>query len=161
MVELTNIALPEILLWLLTYAVVYGILQQVNIPKSKAARTIIAIVAGFMVLFSYPEEIILSFSKMAADMLLVIIGLLVFLITIEMSGVKLGGKKIQEHEHASKIIVIAICLIAIAIFISAGGLRILGWEGSFLNIPWETVFFLVLIIAVIWWMASEEKEEKP
>ncbi len=158
--DITSISLPEILLWLLTYAIVYGVLQQVNIPKSKSARSIIAIVSGFLVLMSQPTEILAVLSHMAGDMLLVIIGLLVFLVFVEMIPLKIGGSKVHEHKDVSKIFLILLVIIAAAIFVSAGGLELLGWEGVFMNISWNTIFFLLIVIAAIWWMVSESGEEK-
>ena len=161
--DLANITLPEILLWLLTYAIVYGILSQVGdggIPKSKAARSIIAIVAGFLVLMSQPAEILAVLSQMAGDMLLVIIGILVLVVFVEMAGVKLGGTKITAHKHVSRILFLAFVVIAVAIFISAGGLRLLGWEGRIFNIDWNTLLFLIVIIGAIWWMISESEGQQ-
>ncbi|HIQ50064.1 MAG TPA: hypothetical protein EYH56_02615 [Nanoarchaeota archaeon] len=155
--DIVNITLPEILLWLLTYAVVYGVLSQVNIPSSKTARNIIAIVSGFLVLMSQPTQILAVLSQIAGNMLLVIIGILIFVIFIEIAGIKFEeGKSVREHPNLSKIFLIILVIIAVAIFISAGGLRLLGWEGRILNIDWNTLLFLLIIIGAIWWMTSEK-----
>ena len=155
--DLANITLPEILLWLLTYAVVYAVLEQVEIPKQKSARAIISIVAAFLVLMSYPAELIAVLSRMAGEMLLVIIGLLIFLIIIEVTKIK--GTTI-EHAYGKWIFTIAIVLIGIAIFVSAGGLELLGWKGVFLNIDWNTLLFIAIVAAAIIWMAHESKGEE-
>lgn len=164
--DIANITLPEILLWLLTYAIVYGVLSQVGgggIPKSKSARSIIAIVAGFFVLMSQPAELLAVLSQMAGDMLLVIIGILVFLVIVESMGLKIKDqqekKSIIEHEALNKILLIFLAIIAVAIFISAGGLRLLGWEGRIFNIDWNTLLFLIIVIAAIWWMASSDQQQ--
>ncbi len=164
--DIANITLPEILLWLLTYAIVYGILSQVGdggIPKSKSARSIIAIVAGFLVLMSQPAELLAVLSQMTEYMLLVIIGVLVFLVIVESMGLKIkdqeGKKSIREHETLNKILLIFLAIIAVAIFISAGGLRLLHWEGRIFNIDWNTLLFLIIVIAAIWWMASSDQQQ--
>ncbi len=158
--DVANLTLPQILLWLLTYAVVYGVLSQVGqgIPKSKAARSIIAIVSGFLVLMSNPTEILAVLSRMTGSMLLVLVGLLVFVVFIEMTH--LGEQGIMKKSHISYILFIALVIIAAAIFVSAGGLELLGWQGAVMNISWNTIFFLIIIIAAIWWMVSSEGGEK-
>ncbi len=149
-----EIGLPEILLWLLTYAIVYGVLAQVEIPKSKSARSVIAIVSGFLVLMSQPAEILTVLSQMAGDMLLIIIGILVLLVLLEVSGFK-TGEHIVGETYKKHIFLVALILIAVAIFVSAGGLQLLGWSGAVFNIDWNTIFFLIIVIAAIAWMASE------
>lgn len=158
LLDITSITLPEILLWLLTYAVVYGVLSQVNIPQSKSARSIIAIVSGFLVLMSQPTEILAVLSQIAGNMLLIIIGILVFVVFVEIAGLKFGeqGKSLREHPHISNILLIVLVTVAVAIFVSAGGLKLLGWEGRIFNMDWNTLFFLIIVIAAIWWMASEK-----
>ena len=160
--DIANITLPEILLWLLTYAVVYGVLSQVNIPASKSARSIIAIVSGFLVLMSQPTQILAVLSQIAGNMLLVIIGILIFVIFIEIAGLKFGEpgkeKSLRQHPSLNKIFLIILVIIAVAIFISAGGLRLLGWEGRIFNIDWNTLLFLLIVIGAIWWMASEKTD---
>lgn len=158
MLDIANITLPEILLWLLTYAVVYGILSQVSIPKSKSARSIIAIVAGFLVLMSQPTQILAVLSQVAGDMLLVVIAILVLLVFVEMAGIE--KHKPHKHPHLSKIFLIVLVIIAVAIFVSAGGLRLLGWEGRVFNMDWNTILFLIIVIGAIWWMLSEKGEEQ-
>ncbi len=154
--NLTNIALPEILLWLLTYAIVYGILQQVNIPQSKSARTIIAIVSGFLVLMAYPEEIITVLSKMAASMVLVILALLILVVLIETVGLDESAKP-YKHSLMSKIFMAFIVVLVVLIFVHSGGLRILGIStgGGVGNIDWNSILFILVVIGAIWWLSSE------
>ncbi len=155
-IDIASITLPEILLWLLTYAVVYGVLSQAGIPQSKAARSIIALVAGFFVLMSNPLSVLAVLSQVTSDMLLVIIALLSFLVFVEMMGVKIGGQKPHEHSSVAKIIFLALIVIATAIFVSAGGLELLGWRSAgIFNISWNTLFFIIVIVGAIWWMISE------
>ena len=44
--QLERLGFPDLLLWLLTFAVVYGVLSQAKVPKSAASRAIISIVSG-------------------------------------------------------------------------------------------------------------------
>ncbi len=156
--DVTHIATPEILLWLLTYAIVYGVLQQVNIPQSKAARTIIAIVSAFLVLMSYPQEIILVLSKMASSMILVILALLILVVIIESVGLEDSAKP-YKHNLMSKVLMAFLVLVVVMIFIHSGGLRLLGIStgGGVGNIDWNSLLFIILVIGAIWWLSSEGK----
>jgi len=50
--NLKAVGFQLVLLWLLTLAVVYGVLSHVEIPKSVSARGVISIVSAFMVLLA-------------------------------------------------------------------------------------------------------------
>ncbi len=171
------LGLPEILLWLLTFAIVYGVLSQIQMPKHNATRAIIGMIAGFFVLMAVPGQLITVLSKMASSLLLVILGLLILIIFFEVSGHKTGkrvielgppdkeGKPTIKSEKAANILeahptVFALILIIIAllIFISSGGLELLGIQQiSFGGISGNTLLFLLIIIAAIAWMIHESK----
>lgn len=172
------LGLPEILLWLLTFAIVYGLMTHAKIlEKSHATRAIIAIVAGFLVLMG-GTPIIPVLEKMASSLILVVIGLLVLIIFLEVMKVQ-GKKTITEktkeggtiyhkvpipfYEAYGQILAIILIIASVLIFVSAGGLELLGWKGiSFGGISGNTLLFLLVIIAAIAWIIAESKgkEEK-
>lgn len=170
-----QLGLPEILLWLLTFAVVYGVLSQLKIPQSNATRAIIGMIAGFLVLFAVPGQLITVLSKMASSLLLVVLGLLVIIIFLEVAQVKVhkeepyqtkeGERGIRKtpisiFEKYGKIIAIILIIIAILIFIYSGGLQLLGIQQiTFGGISGNALLFLIIIIAVIAWMIYESKEK--
>lgn len=175
MTSLMNLGFPEIMLWLLTFAVVHGILTQVKIPDSPGARAIIAMVSGFLVLFSAPAQLIAVMSQMASSLLLVVIGLLVLIIFLEIVGLQTGkvvleqvgtdkeGKPITKQKPASLFqaypLLFAIILIAIAVlvFTSSGGLELLGFKGIALPTNIGSWVFLLIMIGAIGWMMMESK----
>lgn len=177
---LVSIGVPELLLWLLTFAVVYGVLSQIGdkgMPKSQAARVIIALVAGFMVLFAAPASLLLVLTKMSSSLILIVVGLLVLLVFLEISGVKATvikrvvhdpktGQAVQEHERVSlfekygKEFAIVLIIITIAVFVASGGLDLLGFNnisfGSGQNV--STIIFFGIILVAILWMVGEKKD---
>ncbi len=168
---LQSLGLPEIMLWLLTFAVVYGILSQVEIPRSNSARVIIALVSGFMVLFSAPREMVSVMSEMASSLILVVIGLLVLIIFLEMAGLKtkkyivekdaqgqpVGEKPANILEAYSFVFGLILLGIAVLVFVNSGGLNLLGLTNVSLPSNLGSWFFLIVIIAAIWFMVREGK----
>ncbi|NOZ81876.1 MAG: hypothetical protein GXO63_01875 [Candidatus Micrarchaeota archaeon] len=169
-----NLGIPELMLWLLTFAVVYGVLSQVNIPKSNSARVIIALVSGFMVLFSAPAELVSVMSQMASSLILVVIGLLVLIIFLEIAGVKFkepevitpDGKTIKEgvtanvFEKYSHIFAVIFIIIAFLVFVNAGGLELLGLRSVYIPQNITSWAFLIIVIVAIWFMIKEGNEKK-
>ena len=94
LVFLERLGFADILLWLLTFAIIYGVTSQVGegIPKSKAARAIIAIVVAFLVLLAVPTTLISILEKMSSGLVLVIIGIIAFIAFLEVAGIKVGKK---------------------------------------------------------------------
>lgn len=163
-----QLGLPEILLWLLTFAVVYGVLSQIEIPKSNATRAIIGMISGFFVLLAMPGQLITVLSKMASSLILVILGLLILIIFLEVAKVKhvryekteKGVAKVEEsfYEKYGKAIALILIIIAALIFVSSGGLELLGISGiNFGGISGSTILFLIIIIAAIAWMIQGSK----
>lgn len=165
--SLANLGLPEILLWLLSFAVVYGILSQVGkggIPKDRAARAIIGIVVAFLVLFAAPDRLITVLSQMSAGLILVVLAIIVFIAFLEVAHVRSRGKIIQydqkgnpiwEHEAISlfekhpTVFAVALLIIAVLIFIGAGGLSLIGISINLTGSTNMTLFFFVVIIIAI------------
>ncbi len=175
---LVNMGFPQILLWLLTFAIVYGALSQSGekgIPESKGTRAIIALVSAFFVLFSVPNQLIDVITKMSSSMLLVIIGVLVFVVFLEAAGVKGGkvqvdsGKRDKDGNPIPKTVeltiierfpmmfVIAFLIIAILIFISSGGLALLGIIPTIHlsdSAIMSYLFLAVVVLAIVWMVGN-------
>ncbi len=176
--SLANLGFPEILLWLLTFAVVYGILSHAGekgIPKSPAARAIIGIVSAFFVLFAAPANLLSVLTQMSSNLILIVIGLLVVIVFLEVAGVKAGnpvkitdpktGQTIEKLESVSvfekygREFGIALIIIAILMFIGAGGLGLLGLPEVNLtqSAMMTLIFFIVIILAIVWMIAEQTK----
>jgi len=171
---LQRLGFADILLWLLSFAVVYGILAQVNIPKSKQVQAIIAIVAAFFVLMAAPVSLMSTISQLSTGLIVVLMGLIIFMVFLEVGGIKhveyeavtnekgevVGGKPTMVHFFSKNPYVIAITLILIAglLFVGAGGLKLVG-----ISIPYGVdttglLFLIMIIIAVLWMITGEKKK---
>jgi len=169
--SLENLGLVQILIWLLSFAIVYGILDQMKIPKNKGPRTIISLVIAFMVLFAAPIKSVEIISKMSTGLLLFLLAVIIFMIFIETAGVK----KLKKHEDLSrkakttiheskeahnifeeysKYFAIAFFLIALLIFIGAGGLDLIGFNINLGSTSIMSLGFLIIIILAIMWMIA-------
>jgi len=162
MAFLTGLGLPEILLWVLTFAVVFGILTKLSIFKGKAPAALISIAVGFLVLLAVPAALITVIASMSTGMLAVGIGFLVLLALIEISNTKSiiklrtpeGEKTEKVHPFQNHGTVMAILLIAItgAIFYLSGGWALIGF-GALPAIGAGT-WLLVIVGAAVLWMLS-------
>jgi len=174
--SLANLGFPEILLWLLTFAVIYGVLSHAGekgMPKSQASRAIIGIVAGFFVLFAAPTNLISVLTQMSSGLILVVVGLLVLVVFLEVAGVKVGKeiyikdpktgettshtKPVGMFEKYGKELGIVLIIITILMFAGAGGLQLLGFENfQFTQQGSMSIIFFVVIILAIIWMINEQ-----
>ncbi|MCD6477416.1 MAG: hypothetical protein J7K87_00215 [Candidatus Aenigmarchaeota archaeon] len=142
--------------WMLTLAIVYGILEHYKIPQSQSARGVISLVAAFMVLPFAPA--LASFiSGMVKGLIVVGVGILVALIFVEMLGYKVGKKENIFEKYPVGFGVVLI-LIAIIVFVSAGGLSLLNVNLN-LNSDFVTALFVIAIMALgVWWMTAKSGE---
>jgi len=154
-VNLRAIGFQLVLLWLLTLAVVYGILSHLELPKSITARGVISIVAAFMVLLAAAGSQAANFiSNLITSSILVAFGLMIAMIFLEITGTKSGG----EHIFAKhpKFFGMALIILAILIFIGAGGLELLNIPVFALSDPLiAIIFFLLIMVASIWILIKE------
>lgn len=174
---LDRLGFPDIVLWLLSFALVFGLLGQVKIPKSNVARAIIALVAAFFVLMSVPAQLIMVLSSMSTGLVVIILGLLVFIVFLEAAGVKLGktvlgkakdqsGKEIdvisefhsRVFEKHSKEFAGLLIIFAILVFVAAGGLNLLGFNVILNSTTIMTLLVIGVIILAVYWLINEKGE---
>lgn len=174
--QLERLGFPDLLLWLLTFAVVYGVLSQIKKPESAASRLIISVVAGLLVLMSAPASLIVIISNMSLNLVFILVGILVLLIFLEVSGVKVGsftatpevdqegkyaGKsKRQDFQepfkvHGLQLGIIFIILVAL-IFIGTGGLNYLGININLQESSTMTIAFLAIVVMAIVFLSNEK-----
>ena len=169
-VEFFTYVLP----WLLTFAIVYGILSHIagGMPKNKAARSVIALVMAFIVApFLGPwVEVLMS---MIGSLVVLIAGLLVLIVFLEVMGIKKDiiteydekGKpkssgKISIFEAYGTWFAILFVIIGVLVFISSGGLQALGWTVPVeIVYNWPLMFFLAIVALAIWWMSTEPEKK--
>jgi hypothetical protein len=172
--EIERLGFPDILLWLLTFAILYGILAQVKVPASNAARAIISIVVAFLVLLAAPSSLISVISQVSSNLILVAIAILVFVAFLEIAQVRVGKTVFVKDEKTGKmqpveqpvkflekygfITGIFLLIVVVLIFIGSGGLGLVGVQ----NLPQLNLtglfFFIVIILAVLWMLAESGKE---
>lgn len=168
--SLQDLGIAQILLFLLSFAVVYGLLKQYKIPKSNAAQAMIGIAIAFLTIMAAPIALVNVLTEMSANLVLVAVGLLILIIFIEVAGIKSttpvydkDGKKVltevpipifQKYGYAFAIV---LGIIAILIFINAGGLGLIGLQNINLSgASTTTVIFFIIILLAIFWLISEK-----
>ncbi|MBI4017875.1 MAG: hypothetical protein HY366_02940 [Candidatus Aenigmarchaeota archaeon] len=141
--------------FLLAIAIVYGILEHVSVPKDKSVRSLIAILAGFLVL---PLGKTLSpfLEGLSLGLMVIVATVLALLVMAESTGLTQAKK---EHVWVShpKLTGVVFIMIALIIFVSAGGPKLIGLENVRLGGGLGLAFFLVIMALGVWWIAGEKK----
>lgn len=162
--------------WLFVFAVVYGILSHTGnggIPKSNSARAVIALVSAFAVLPAAPT-IVGRLTQLSMGFVIVVSGLLVFIILIELLGVKSIKTVPQRDPQTGQVIgvptavsifeahgktfAVLVLILAGLMFAATGGFDVLGVR--FISVDptqFPLLFFLGVIALIIWWLTAEKK----
>lgn len=158
-IDFFSLVLP----WLLVFAIVYGVLSQLNdkdgIPKSNAARAIIGIVLAFIIapaLSPYVKQL----AGLSAGFVALISGFLLVVVFIEILGVKVegGGEdgKTTFFGKYPKFFAFIIGVLAVIVFIGSGAHEAMGIEiPPYISQNYPLLFFLGFMVLVVWWMVSE------
>lgn len=142
-----------VLLWILTLAVVYGILSHVNIPKSRSVQGVISIIAAFLVLFAAAAGPAATFvSNLVVAGIVVAFGLIIVVIFFELLGLK-AGEVFPKHP---RFFAAALIILAILIFIGAGGLGIINIPSIAMTEPIAAILFFLAIMAMAVWVLMRE-----
>ena len=177
--QLERLGFPDVLLWLLAFAVIFGILSQTNMPKSKASRGIIAIGMATLVMLSAPANLITFLSSASSGLILVVIVILLLVAFVEAAGIKavikVPGKdekgkpaieyrKVPIFQAYGKYFAIVFVIVAIMIFLGAGGWGLLGLgnltlKGIGSQSMVGIVFLAAVVIGVLWMIAESGKDE--
>ena len=177
---LERLGFGDIVLWLLSFALIYGILSQLNLPKAKSAQAIIALVFAFFVLMAAPSGLITTISNLSIGLLVALLGILFLLIMIEVGNVRHlgptgerevdigGGKKVKVPvfgetklftKHPKQMAAIIITLVVL-MFVGAGGLGNIGITLPAGIDPLGALFMAVVAVAVIWMLTQKEDEKE-
>ena len=159
-INLKAIGFQLVLLWLLTLAVVYGVLSHLELPKSITARGVISIVSAFMVLVAAAGTQAADFiSTLVTSSVLVAFGLMIAMIFLEITGAKADGQHIFAKHP--RFFGAALIILAILIFIGAGGLGLLNIPIFALSDPLiAIIFFLLIMVASVWILVKESGDKK-
>ncbi|MFQ6009522.1 MAG: hypothetical protein ACE5J7_00140 [Candidatus Aenigmatarchaeota archaeon] len=166
---LTTLGFPQIMLWLLSFAALYGLMSQASVPKDKPSRAIISIVAAFFVILATPTALIEVIERMSTSLILVVLGILLIIVFLEVAGIKAHVVTRKQTKEGVKEEVVAVpiferygtafalifIIIAVLIFIGAGGLNLLGFNISLTGVNTMTILFFIVIILAVMWMIFE------
>jgi hypothetical protein len=164
---LNSLGLPQILLWLITFAIVFEVLLKAKI-LSRAPATLVAIAVGLFVLMAVPSAVIYAIEAMSTGLVVAAIGFVVILALIEVGNIRVfktvkndKGQDVSVPVHPfhghGKIMTITVLVIAALIFIMAGGPQLIGVNAiPTLNMG---AILLIIIAGAVLWMISESKEK--
>lgn len=157
---LGGIGLPQILIWVLAFAVSFAVISKI---LSRAPATIISIVVGFLALMAAPVALITVLGTMSTGLLVLGIGIIVLMALLTVAGASAEVGKDKEGKpifgpwltgHSTAVAAALIALAAI-IFVAAGGLPLIGIP-SIPVIGWGTWLLIIVGVGVLW-MLSEAK----
>jgi len=158
-ITLRDAGFQLVLLWLLTLAVVYGVLSHMQLPKSITARGVISLVSSFLVLVAAAgTQAAVFLSTLTTYAIVVAFGLIITMIFLEITGTKANG----EHIFSKHPRFFAACLIAVAIliFVSAGGLNFIAIPAIVISTPIAAIgVFLIVMMASVWILVKESGEK--
>ncbi len=145
-----------VLLWVLTLAIVWGLLSHANIPKSGAVRGIIALTSAFLMLLAAAASPAVAFLQtLIVSSILIAFGLLVGIVFLELIGARDAVSKHGVH------LGFILLLLLVAIFVGAGGLGVIPLPA--LNLDPTVIAFVIftlVIVAAVWIMLKEVGEKK-
>ncbi len=159
---LAGLGLPHLLLWVLTFAVVFAVLTKLKV-FGRAPATLISIVAGVFVLMAVPAALVTVIAGMSTGLVAVAIGVITLIALLEIAGAKhevrdkdgnVTGYAPWTHGHGTAMAAIMI-VVALLIFNAVGGLALLG-----ISIPtfgYGTWLLILVGIAVLWMMSESPK----
>lgn len=154
---LSGLGLAQVLLWVLTFAVVFGVLTHLKVFK-RAPSTLISIVAGFFVLMAVPASVIAIIATLSTGLIVLAIGIIVLMSLLYIS---------QTHGYWYKhgtLVALALVVITALIFAGSGGLALIGIS-TLPAIGTGTWLLFIVGLAVLWMLSEagekpEAKEEK-
>lgn len=162
MAWLAGLGLPQILLWVLTFAVVFEVLSRLKI-LGRAPAAIVSVITGLFVLMAVPNAVIQVIASMSTGLITLVIGLISLVALLEVAGVRhitydKDGKATGAYPYLQKhgtVVALVLFGLAVAIFVAAGGLGLVG-IAALPSIGLGTWVLIAIGVAVLW-MFSEAK----
>ena len=160
-----GLGLPQVLLWVLTFAVVFEVLTKLNIMR-RAPAALVSIITGLFILFAVPAAVIQVISGMSTGLVTLAIGLISLIALLEVAGVRhvttdREGKPTGVYPYLNKhgtVVAIVLFALAAAIFVASGGLGLIGIS-ALPAISMGTWVLIIVGLAVLW-MFSESKPKQ-
>jgi hypothetical protein len=164
MAWVAGLGLPQILLWVLTFAVVFEVLVKARI-LSRAPAAIVSVITGLFVLMAVPNAVIQVIAGLSTGLITLVTGLIALVALLEVAGAKhavysADGKSVVDYApyltgHKGTVAAIMLVLAGL-IFAAAGGLGLIGIT-ALPAIGIGTWVLIAIGIAVLW-MFSEAKK---
>lgn len=150
---LQSLGVAQVLIWLITFAVVFGMLKKTSLPRPAAG--IIGIAAGLLVLMALPVAVVTFVSVMSTGLLVVALGIIGFIVFLEVVGVSTKAHMSKENKLTSLGGLVALIILGLAalVFINAGGLAFLAIS-AIPAVSLTTIAFVVVLLAAIYWVAK-------
>ena len=154
LVKLKAMGFDLILVWMLSIAIIYGILTKIKMPESYSARGVISIAAGFLIMLaSAGSGIPVIIQNIVVSLIVIGFVLLLVIIFLELMGIK-STEIMQKY---SPLVLISIAVIAFLVFLSSGATNLFNVRIAFSQGTLALIIFLILMSFVIWVLAQEGK----
>lgn len=154
--NLLGIGLPEVLLWVLVFAITFAALKYVINKKS---ALLVSMVIAFFVLMAIPATLIEFIAGMSTSVIVLLIGVLAVMTALTIAGPKVEltdpktgkvtGYVNWAQQHGTVLAAIMIALVAL-IFIASGGLAIIGLSSLVPMFSTGTLLLVIIGLAVLW-----------
>ena len=157
--ELTNIGFYNFLLpWLLTFAIVYGLLFKANLfgDVNKKVSGILAIVIAFFVTFYSGPVMATYFTTIFAGFATVAAAILVVVMMVALVGFKMQWEGSKNIRYGTVAVLIAIGVVLFMISAGASWLRWTLWSNSYVT----AIFIILLILAAVAFVMGGDDEKK-
>ena len=159
---MSGFGLPEILLWVLSFAVIFAVLTKAKI-FGRAPAALISIAVAFLVLMAAPAALITVIASMSTGLIALGIGVIVLIALLQIAGAskltqdaKTGQIKsvswIGEHGTVTAAVVLVLAAI---IFWTSGGAALIGIP-ALPMLGAGTILIGLVGIAVLWMLSESE-----
>ena len=150
---LQSLGVAQVLIWLVTFAVVFGLLKKTSLPNSAAG--IIGIAAGLLVLMAAPAATIAFVSTMSSGLLVVVLGILGFIVFLEVVGVDHKERVKNKESILGPVLIVGALILAALVFMNAGGLSFLAIS-AIPTVSLTTIAFVVVLLAAVYWVSKDK-----
>jgi hypothetical protein len=160
-----GLGLPQVLLWVLTFAVVFEVLVKTRI-FSRAPAALVSVITGLFVLMAVPNAVVQVIAGLSTGLVTLVTGLIALVALLEVAGAKhpvysADGKNVVDYApyltgHKS-VVAIVMLVLAGLIFAVSGGLGLIGITA--LPAIGMTTWVLIVIGVAVLWMISESGKQ--
>jgi hypothetical protein len=157
----TALGLPHILLWVLTFAVVYSFAARI---MGKKVGAIVGIVTGFFILMAVPAAVITLIAGMSTGLIVLGIALIALIALVGLTGATGVKQTVNDKGEAvlketgwlqahSTAVAAVLVVLAAAMFVGLGGLSLIGITS--IPIIGTATWLLIIVGVAVLWMLSD------